>query len=152
MAMASGIYAQTHINMLTKVAGSADLDGDTIEWIFVEDATTPVFEDTTPALADITENTITTAGTYTAGGHPLTTPGMGITGSTHFYFDDTGGDVALTGTTISAEGVILFSETSTSPSTDSLLCAVDFTSQYSSTAGAYNITWSANGIYRFSLT
>lgn len=152
MAMASGIYAQSHIASLTKVASSPDLDGDTIEWIFVEDATTPVFEDVTPALADITENTITTAGTYTSGGHPLVAPGMGITGSTHFYFDDVGNDVALTGTTISAEGLILFSETATSPSIDPLLCAVDFGSQFSSTAGAYNITWAATGIYRFSLT
>ena len=152
MTMASGIYAQTHIDMMTKVAGSPDLDGDTIEWIFVEEATTPAFEDLTPALADITENTITTAGTYTSGGEPLNTPTMGITAATHFYFDEGGSDVALTGTTISAEGVILFSETATLPSVDPLLCAVDFTSQFTSTAGAFNITWNANGIYRFSLT
>ena len=151
MAMASGVYAQTHIDMLTKVASSPDLNGDTIEWIFVEDATTPVFEDVTPALADITENTITTAGTYTTGGEPLVAPGMAITAATHFYFDDVGNDVALTGTTISAEGLILFSETATAPSTDPLLCAVDFTSQFVSTAGAFNITWAATGIYRFSM-
>ena len=148
--MASGIYARTHIDMMTKVAGSPDIDGDTLEWIFVEDATTPGFEDLTPALADITENTITTAGTYTTGGEPLGTVSMGITAATHFSVDDST-DVALTGTTISAEGLIIFSETATLPSVDPLLCAVDFTSQFSSTAGAYNITWASTGIWRFTM-
>jgi hypothetical protein len=135
--------------MLTKVASSPDLDGDTIEWIFVEDATTPDFDDTTPALLDITENTITTAGTYTTGGEPLASLNVAFNGTTHFMFD--AADENHTGTTISAEGVIGFSETATSPSTDPLLWATDFTTQYSSNGGNFDITWDSNGIFRFSL-
>jgi hypothetical protein len=151
MAISSGIYGQTFIEILKKTAGSPDLDGDTIEWIFTTDVdTTNDFDDTTPALLDITENTITTAGTYTSGGEAIAGQSVGFNGTTHFMYD--GNNVALTGTTISSEGVIGFSETSTAPSTDSLLWSTAFGATYASNGGNYDITWDTNGIFRFSLT
>ena len=152
MAMSSGIYGKTFLDALANVT-ALDLSGtpDTIKWQFVTDAEVPDYDDATdPIEADITtEGTaVTTAGTYTTGGEPLTTVSLALV-TQYLKFDDSV-DVALTGTTISAMGIIGFDDTIASP-VDPLLWGTDFVSEYVSTAGAFNITFSADGIFRFSL-
>lgn len=154
MAMASGIYGKTFLDALAN-ASALDLDGtpDTIDFQFVTDAETPDFDNISPDETDITtEGTaVTTAGTYTLGGEPLTTPSLTVS-TTHLYFDEGGSDPSLTGTTISAEGVIGFDDTIATPIADPLLWATDFTTTYATSNGTFAITWDANGIFRFSLT
>jgi len=152
MAMSSGVYGKTLLDALAN-ATALDLSGtpDTIDWQFVTDAEVPNYDDATdPVEADITTeaSAVSTAGTYTLGGEPLVSPSLSLV-TQYLKFDDSS-DVALTGTTISAEGVIGFDDTIASP-VDPLLWGTDFTSTYTSTAGAFNITWSADGIWRIAL-
>lgn len=153
MAMSSGVYGKTLLDALAN-ASALDLSGtpDTIDWQFVTDAETPDYNAASPDETDITtEGTaVSTAGTYTTGGEPLNTPSLSLV-TQYLKFDEGGADVALTGTTISAEGVIGFDDTITTPIADPLLWGTDFTSTYSSTAGAFNITWNADGIWRIAL-
>lgn len=149
MAMSSGVYSKTLLDALAN-ASALDLSGtpDTVKWQYVTDSETPDYNNVSPDETDITTeaSAVTTAGTYTLGGEPLVT--ISLTQVTQYLKFDDSSDVALTGTTISAEGVIGFDDTITTPIADPLLWGTDFTTTYTSTAGAFNITWSADGIWR----
>ena len=140
MTMASGVYGNLITEAFTNALAYSLNADDTIKWQPVTDTYTPDF-DTHDEEADIT-NEVTGTG-YTTGGEALGSPTF-TKASGYATFDGT--DVSLSTTTLSSiEGVVLFDDTLAG---DPLLCAVDFGTTYSTSAGTFAITWNANGIWR----
>lgn len=144
MAMASGVYGPFIRDAINNAKAFALNASDVVKYQFVADAYTPNF-DTHDEEADIT-NEVTGTG-YTTGGEALTTPTFTI-GAGVATFD--AANVSLASTTLaSVEGVVLFDDTIAG---DPLLCAVDFGTAYSTTAGTFAVTWNAAGIFTIDYT
>jgi hypothetical protein len=83
-------------------------------------------------------------GTYVAGGIELTT--KTLTNSSHvttFNADD----ALWAASTISAAGAVVYDNTPAANGDKKLLVLIDFGGTFSSTAGDFQITWSASGIF-----
>jgi hypothetical protein len=82
---------------------------------------------------------------YTAGGAALTNPGIATPSGGKFVFDDTADSLAWSDVTFTARGCVVYSDTA---SPKRVLCAINFGSDRSVTAGTFTITWDAtNGIF-----
>ena len=122
--------------------GAIDMDTDTIKVMLVTSTYSPNI-DTHTKRSDIT-NEVSGTG-YTAGGAALANKTVTADNTNDrgvFDADDT----SWTTATITARGAVLYKSRGGAASADELICYVDFTSDYTSTAGTFLITWSSSGI------
>ena len=148
MAMASGIYGALLRDVLSNTyAYDLATGGDTIKWQTTTDTFSPNFDAAAPVEADLANEVEGTG--YTTGGETLA--GQDVTiASGVLKFDGT--DVSLPNTTLSSvEGVVFLDDTLATP-LDPLICAVDFTTPYSTSSGTFAITWDAAGIFTIDYT
>jgi len=84
---------------------------------------------------------------YTAGGESLTSITFITAGGTITW---DAGDVEWTASTITgARYAVIYDDTLTNKP---LICAIDFTGDFSTVAGTFKITWNASGIFTLDLT
>lgn len=140
MAMASGVFGVTLRNVLNSTQLAVNTGSDTFKMALVSDTYTPDFN-AHDFFNDVTGE-ITGTG-YTAGGNALTT--VTLTAASGFLVFDAD-DTSWTGATFSGvRGRVIFDNTLTS---DPLLVATTFGSDFSVTSGTFTVQESANGIWR----
>jgi hypothetical protein len=125
-----------------------DLNADTIKCALFTDAIGGTFNfDTNLSYgsAPWNANEVVGAG-YTAGGAVLASPTVGI--STGVVAFDAG-DASWTTATITARGGLVYDDTLSAGNKYGIV-AVNFGSDFSSTAGTFTVTWNAAGILTFS--
>ncbi len=120
-----------------------DWDTDTIKVALVTSSYTPN-QDTHDYWDDVSSNEATGTG-YTAGGATLASKTITQDDGTNKQTFDAA-DVSWTTSTITARYAVVYCSTGT-PSTSALLGYVDFGSNQSSSAGTFQITWNASGIF-----
>jgi hypothetical protein len=129
--------------------GDIDLLVDTIKcMILTSTHTTDI--DTQEFIDDVSANEITdSTGDYTTGGETLGSKTTTVdNGNDWCVFD--AADIGLTGTTITnAQFYCIYKDTGT-PGTSAIIAIIDEGTPRSSSNGAFDIAWSANGILRFS--
>lgn len=123
------------------VGGRVDLDTDTFKVMLVTSAYSPNI-DTHTKRSDVT-NEVSGTG-YTAGGATLSSVTLTQDNTNDRAVWDAA-DTSWSTATITARAAVIYKSTGTA-STDNLVAYVDFGSDYTSTAGTFLITWSANGI------
>lgn len=125
-----------------------DLNSDTIRCALFTDAIAGSFVfDSNIGYGTAPWNANEVVGTgYTAGGVALATPTVGITSGV-VAFD--AGDAQWTTATITARGALVYDDTLAAGSKYGIV-AVNFGSDFSSTAGTFTVTWNAAGILTFS--
>lgn len=129
--------------------GGIDLDGDTFDIILMN--STHVFTATHDRKTDISANEIATANGYTQGAKTLTTPTW-IEAAGTLTFD--AADVTWTasgGSIGPADDAVIYSETSSAPAADLLMCSIDFDGSQTAGDGTdFKITFNASGIFTIS--
>lgn len=121
--------------------GTIDLDTDTINIALVTSSYTAAATD--DKWSDVSANEVTGTG-YTAKG--ITLSGVSVSadgGDNEGVFD--ANDVTWSSSTITARGAVVFKDTGTA-STSPLVCYIDFTSDKSSSANDFTITFDSEGI------
>lgn len=84
---------------------------------------------------------------YTTKGQTLTTPTFVASGS-KLVFDEADATMVWSGVTFTAQGCIVFNDTTTSPYADPVICAINFGTPQIVSNGTFTITWdNANGIF-----
>ena len=143
MAMASGIYGALLRDVLSNsYAYDLATAGDSIKWQTTTNTLTPNYDAAAPVEADLTAEVTGTG--FTTGGEVLAGQGVTIAAGV-LKFDGT--DVSLSTTTLtSVEGVVFLDDTLATP-VKPLICAVDFTTPYSTSASTFAIVWDAAGIF-----
>lgn len=148
---ASGLFVPSFINILSNVI-AADLSSETgIKCALISNSATPDF-DTHDYWADLSANEVSGTG-WAAGGVVLTTTTLTVGATGSLYFD--AADVSETGTTLTnARAAVIYDDSVTTPTADALICLVDFTADYSTSAGTFAITWSSSpaAIFTIDLT
>jgi hypothetical protein len=142
MAFASGLYVATVRDAL-KNAIALDLDAGTDKCALYTNTLTPNF-DTDPSSYSTT-NEVTGTG-YTAGGLTVTSPT--VTGASGILTYDAADLSWATSTISNARGTIIYADALTPKA---LIVAVNFGADYSTTAGTFQITWNAGGIFTIDL-
>lgn len=136
--MADVVYNNFKKNIMN---GNIDLDTDTIKVALVTSTYTPNI-DTHEDFADITNEVVGTG--YTAGGNTLAN--AAVTADTT---DDEGvfdaDDTTWSTSTITARGAVIYKDTGT-PTTSWLIAYLDFTTDQSSSAGNFTISFGTEGI------
>lgn len=100
-------------------------------------------------VSDVVANEVTGTG-YTAGGATLATKTVTYDGVTRVTILDAD-DVTWPTSTITARYAVVYDSTPATNATRPLIGYVDFTSDQSSTAGNFTITWDATGIARLTV-
>ncbi len=96
--------------------------------------------------SDVTDQVPGTGG-YTTGGESLTSVTFATSGGTITW---DAADVEWTSSTIaSAAFAVIYDDDLTNKP---LICAIDFTGDFSTTSGTFKITWNASGIFTLDLT
>lgn len=126
-------------------SGAIDLDTDTIKVALVTSSYTPDIDAHTK-FSDVT-NEVTGTG-YTAGGATLGTVTVTADNTNNRGVFDAA-DTSWANSTITARGAVIYKSTGTA-STSPLIGYVDFGADKVSSAGAFTITWSADGIFYLS--
>lgn len=121
--------------------GSIDLDTDTINVALVTSSYTPD-QDAHEDYADIT-NEVSGTG-YTSGGAALANKAVSIDDTDNEGVFDAD-DVTWSSSTITARGAIIYKDSGVA-GTSWFICYLDFTSDQSSSAGDFTISWNAEGI------
>ena len=93
---------------------------------------------------DVTNEVVGTG--YTAGGQALANITWGYTAGTNTWKFDAD-DAAWTTATITARTAVIYDRTPASDATRPLICYQSESSDITSTAGTWAITWHANGIF-----
>lgn len=122
-----------------------DLNADTIKCALFTNTIAGTFNfdsDTAYAAAPWNANEVVGTG-YTAGGATLSTPGVAVTSGV-VAFD--AGDASWSTSTITARGALVYDDT---VATKYGIVAVNFGSDFASTAGTFSIAWNAAGILTF---
>lgn len=122
-----------------------DLNADAIKAALYTNAIAGTFNfDTDSGYGVVPWNANEAVGTgYTAGGATLATPTISIvTGAVTFD----AADPTWTTSTITARGVLVYDST---PTTKYGIVAINFGSDFSSTAGTFTVNWNAAGILTF---
>lgn len=141
--MANAIYNSFKRDIMN---GSIDLDTDTIKIMLTTSSYTPNI-DTHTKRSDIT-NEVSGTG-YTAGGATLANKAVTAdTTNDRGVFD--ADDVSWTTSTITARYAVLYKSRGGASSADELIMYLDFSTDYTSTAGTFLITWNASGILTLS--
>lgn len=119
--------------------GSIDLDTDTLKVMLVTSSYTP-----SAAHAKRSDITNEVSGTgYTAGGATLA--GKTVTNvATAGVFD--ADDVSWPASSITARGAVIYKSRGGAASADELICFLDFTTDRTSSSGAFNLNFNASGI------
>ena len=142
---ASGLFVLTFRDILDSTQMAVDTGSDTFKCAMITNSSTPNFE-THDHWSDLSGNEVSGTG-YTAGGAALTSITLGNASGT-LKFD--AADTSWTTATISsARAAVIYDDTLTN---DPLICLVDFGADYASSAGTFQITWNASGIWTIDLT
>jgi len=121
---------------------------DDIKCAVLDNTTTPVSGETTPALGDYTE--VGAAGTYTAGGTSLGTLGACVTeaaGTMKFDSDTNPSWVQDASNDVDAYWSLIYNDTDAG---DLAIAFVDLGGPVDMSGGDLNITWNADGIFTIS--
>lgn len=143
--MAAKLYGSFLMKALNK---EIDYDTDTIKVMLLTSAYTPN-QDTHDYLDDVVANEVTGTG-YTAGGATLSNKALTYDSATNVVILDAD-DVTWASSTITARYAVLYDASPGTNATRPLIGYVDFTSDQSSTAGNFTITWDATGIVRITV-
>lgn len=141
--MANALYNSFKRDIMN---GSIDLDTDTIKIMLVTSSYSPNI-DTHTKRSDIT-NEVSGTG-YTAGGATLANKAVTADNTNDRGVFDAD-DVSWTTSTITARGAVLYKSRGGASSADELIMYLDFSTDYTSTAGTFLITWNASGILTLS--
>ena len=142
---ASGLFVLTFRDILDSTQMAVDTGSDTFKCAMITNSSTPNFE-THDHWSDLSGNEVSGTG-YTAGGAALTSITLGNASGT-LKFD--AADTSWTTATISsARAAVIYDDTLAN---DPLICLVDFGADYASSAGTFQITWNASGIWTLDLT
>ena len=133
--MANVVY-----NSFKKAIGDGTIDWDTtvIKVALVTSAYTPDIDADTDFSTHIT-NEVTGDG-YTAGGATLANPTVTVD-TTNDWAEYDGDPITWSTSTITARGAVVYASVG-----GDLISYVDFTTDQTSTAGDFTITWDASGI------
>lgn len=143
--MAAKLYGSFLMKALNK---EIDYDTDTIKVMLLTSAYTPN-QDTHDYLDDVVANEVTGTG-YTAGGATLASKAITYDSATNVVILDAD-DVTWSSSTITARYAVVYDSSPGTNATRPLIGYVDFTSDQSSTAGNFTITWDATGIVRITV-
>lgn len=122
-----------------------DLDGDTFKLELYN--TSHTFTATNTARANVSANAVATGNGYTNPGQDLTSVTWTNSSGT-ITFDAADVSWTASGGSIAASDGVLYSDTSTSPSTDLLAYSVDFDGNQTAGDGtAFLVSWNASGIF-----
>jgi hypothetical protein len=143
--MAAKLYGSFLMKALNK---EIDYDTDTIKVMLLTSAYTPN-QDTHDYLDDVVANEVTGTG-YTAGGATLASKSITYDSATNVVILDAD-DVTWASSTITARYAVVYDASPGTNATRPLIGYVDFTSDQSSTAGNFTITWDATGIVRITV-
>jgi hypothetical protein len=143
--MAAKLYGSFLMKALNK---EIDFDTDTIKVMLLTSAYTPN-QDTHDYLDDVVANEVTGTG-YTATGATLASKSITYDSATNVVILDAD-DVTWASSTITARYAVLYDASPGTNATRPLIGYVDFTSDQSSTAGNFTITWDATGIVRITV-
>ena len=142
---ASGLFVLTFRDILDASQLAVNTGSDTIKVAMITNSSTPNFE-THDHWSDLSGNEVSGSG-YSAGGAALASITLGNASGT-LKFD--AADTSWTTATISsARAAVIYDDTLTN---DPLICLVDFGADYASSAGTFQITWNASGIWTIDLT
>jgi hypothetical protein len=142
---ASGLFVLTFRDILDSTQMAVDTGSDTFKCAMITNSSTPNFE-THDHWSDLSGNEVSGSG-YSAGGAALTSITLGNDSGT-LKFD--AADTSWTTATISsARAAVIYDDTLAN---DPLICLVDFGADYASSAGTFQITWNASGIWTLDLT
>lgn len=144
---ASGLYVATFIDILDATELAVNLDVETHKGALFSNSITPNFTtDTAYGVAPYDANEVSGTG-WSAGGVALTgTTFLGAAGTA--TFDAT--DVSQGGTTLTnARGYLLYADAAAG---NNAIVLIDFTSDYSTVAGTFAITWNAAGVFYIDFT
>lgn len=139
--MASKLYGRVIEKAFNK---EIDLDSDTIKVALVGSGYTPN-QDTHQYFSDVTSEVTGTG--YTAGGVTLANKTVVYNAATNQLVFDAD-DVVIPNSTITARYAVIYDASPASNATRPLIGYVDFTSDQSSTAGNFTISWDAAGIFQ----
>lgn len=142
---ASGLFVLTFRDILDSTQMAVNTGSDTFKCAMITNSSTPDFE-THDYWSDLSANEVSGTG-YTAGGAALASITLGNDSGT-LKFD--AADTSWTTATISsARAAVIYDDTLTN---DPLICLVNFGADYASSAGTFQITWNASGIWTIDLT
>lgn len=141
----SRLAVATFVDALDTTQLAIDLDLETHRVALFTDSVTgaDLTTDTAYGVGAWASNEASGTG-YTAGGNLLTGTTFTHTGSGVLTFDAT--DSSWATSTITARGALLYADALAG---NNILVAVNFGSNFTSTAGTFAITWDAAGIFRF---
>lgn len=128
--------------------GGIDMDGDTFDIILMD--TNHTFAQANTKKADISANEISTQFGYTQGAKTLASVTWANSGGT-ITFDAADVTWTASGGAIAASDGVIYSETSSSPDADLLMCSIDFDGNQSAGDGTtFVITFNGSGIFTIS--
>ena len=142
---ASGLFVLTFRDILDASQLAVNTGSDTIKVAMITNSSTPNFE-THDFWGDLSGNEV--SGTnYSAGGVALASKTLANASGTLKY--DAADTTWSTATISSARAAVVYDDTLTN---DPLICLVNFGADYASSAGTFQITWNASGIWTIDLT
>jgi len=142
---ASGLFVLTFRDILDASQLAVNTGSDTIKVAMITNSSTPNFE-THDHWSDLSSNEVSGSG-YSAGGATLGSITLAnASGTLKFDAADTSWSTA---TISSARAAVVYDDTLTN---DPLICLVNFGADYASSAGTFQITWNASGIWTIDLT
>jgi len=142
---ASGLFVLTFRDILDASQLAVNTGSDTIKVAMITNSSTPNFE-THDHWSDLSSNEVSGSG-YSAGGATLGSITLAnASGTLKFDAADT---TWSTATISSARAAVVYDDTLTN---DPLICLVNFGADYASSAGTFQITWNASGIWTIDLT
>jgi hypothetical protein len=140
--MAAKLYGSVIAKVFNK---EIDFDTDTIKVMLLTSSYTPN-QDTHDYLDDVVANEVTGTG-YTAGGATLANKAVTYDSATNTTILDAD-DTTWASSTITARYAVIYDSSPATNATRPLIGYVDFTSDQSSNAGSFTLTWDATGIVR----
>jgi len=127
--------------------GSIDLDTDTIKVLLTTSSYTPD-QDAHTKRSDVTSE-VSNGNGYTTGGSALANKTVTADNTNNRGVFDAD-DVSWASASFTARYAVLYKSRGGASSSDELIAAIDFGSDYTATNGTFQITWSANGILTLS--
>lgn len=125
-----------------------DLDDDIFKIELIQDP--HVFTAADQARASVSANAMATANNYTNPGNLLTSVTWASSGSTQ-TFDADDSTWNASGGSITSSNAVIYSDSSTAPFTDLLMCNIDFAGIQSAGDGTdFKITFNSSGIFTIS--
>jgi hypothetical protein len=140
--MAAKLYGSVFAKAFNK---EIDFDTDTIKVMLLTSSYTPN-QDTHDYLDDVVANEVSGTG-YTAGGATLANKTVTYDSATNTCILDAD-DTTWSSSTITARYAVIYDASPATNATRPLIGYVDFTSDQSSNAGSFTLTWDATGIVR----